>query len=467
MKTITRAETADLKSNGDTEKAMPGIAYAGIDRADCESSIDVKTNATRLRRFQYVLRKLVLAGAGHLPARKEWELKLATARHLFEDAEQATALLDRVTELRVTENQAQTAPDAVLALFMDEVIHSRSDAEYLLGIYEVVRPELLAAIQAHLHETQPLVDYPTVRILKFLCLEMEEQIALGKALIVRFVTTAQRTEAAEYVQNLRDTLEKIGGFSGQSSARKVEARRWRSTSPYMLPPKSARPDDFGPSLHYRQPGCVDEKLSDAENAFREMMKMRQEEMTAAEMIAAVMFETTEMPWGFYRKLARHTWDEARHAAFGQAALEKHGINWRVTPHYTAEYEMFRGQPPAKAYAFLALGVETSAMAKSGKQHEWQLCRDVFKDPLMTLYQDYDWADEIQHARFGKEWGTAFFDDDFERVRAYGEEAWKELLRYRASQEPDWQKYHTAFYMEKFGKMPMMKATEELLAADGE
>jgi hypothetical protein len=195
--------------------------------------------------------------------------------------------------------------------------------------------------------------------------------------------------------------------------------------------------------------------------------MRQEEMTAAEMVAAVMFETTEMPWGFYRTLARHTWDEARHAAFGQAALEKHGINWRATPHYKAEYEMFRGQSPAKAYAFLALGVETSAMAKSGKQHEWQLCRDTFKDRLMTLFQDYDWADEVQHARFGKEWGTAFFDDDFEIARAYGEEAWKELLRYRASQEPDREKYHTAFYMEKFGKMPMMKVTDSVLAVDGE
>ncbi|HEX3627439.1 MAG TPA: hypothetical protein VH280_18690 [Verrucomicrobiae bacterium] len=442
-------------------------AYAGIDRATCESSIDVKTNAARLRRFQYVLRRLLLTGAGHLPARKEWELKLAIARHLFEDAEQATALLNRITELRVTENQAQTAPDAVLALFMDEAIHCKSDAEYLLGVYEIVRPELLAAIQAHLHETQQLVDYPTVRILKFLCMEMEEQIALGKALIARFVTDAQRAEAAEYVRNLRDTLEKIGGIAGESPAKKIEARRWRSTTPYTLPPKSARPDDFGPSLHYRLPGCLDETLSDAENAFREMMKMRQEEMTAAEMVAAVMFETTEMPWGFYRTLARHTWDEARHAAFGQAALENHGIQWRATPHYTAEYEMFRGQPPAKAYAFLALGVETSAMAKSGKQHEWQLCRDVFKDRLMTLFQDYDWADEIQHARFGKEWGTAFFDDDFERTRAYGEEAWKELLRYRASQEPDREKYHTAFYMEKFGKMPMMKVTDAVLAADGE
>jgi hypothetical protein len=460
-------EVIKTTANGVAKDVRPCVGYAGIANADRDSSIDVKTNASRLRRFQYVLRKLVWVGAGHLPARKEWELKLAVARHLFEDAEQSTALLGRILELRVTEGGAQSAPDAILALLMDEVIHCNNDAEYLLGGYEIIRPQLLAAMQRHIEETQPLVDYPTIRALKFICLEMEEQIALGNALIARFVTVAQRSDAAPYLRNLLEILDKAGGFAGQPSARKVEGQRWRSVVPYALPSKSARPEDFGPSLHYRLPGCLDPKLSDTENAFREMMKMRQEEMTAAEMIAGVMFETTEMPWGFYRTLARHTWDEARHAAFGQVALEKHGINWRATPHYTAEYEMFRGQPPAKAYSFLALGVETSAMARNGKQHEWNLCRDVFKDRLMTLFQDYDWADEVQHARFGKEWGTAFFDDDFERTRAYGEEAWKELLRYRASQEPDREKYHTAFYMEKLGKMPLTKVTEAALSADGE
>ena len=76
--------------------------YAGITGATRETAIDVKANAARLRRFQYVFRRLVLIGAGQLPARREWELKLAVARHLHEDAEQATTLLHRILELRVT-----------------------------------------------------------------------------------------------------------------------------------------------------------------------------------------------------------------------------------------------------------------------------------------------------------------------------------------------------------------------------
>jgi hypothetical protein len=441
--------------------------YTGIAGAGTESAIDVKANAARLRRFQYVLRRLVLIGAGHLPARREWDLKMAVARHMYEDAEQATALLSRILELRVTEGQALKAPDALLTLFMDEVLRARTDAEFLIGIYEVVLPALLKALTAHQGDTQQLVDYPTVRALGFIRTEMEGQIALGGALLKRFVSADQRREADEYASNLRAMLHRIGSFDGTGASQPQEVRRWRSGEPYTLPSKSARPADFGPSLHYRVPGCIDEKLSDAENALREMMKIRQEEMTAAELIAGVMFETTDMPWEFFRTLARHCWDEARHAAFGQAALENHGIDWRRTPHYTAEYEKFREEAPAKAYAFLSLGIETSAMAKSGKQHELHLAKDVFKDPLMTVFQDYDWADEIQHAKFGRNWGTAFFDQDFEKSRIFGEEAWMELLRYRASLEPDREKYHTMFYLERFGKTPATKTTEIALAlADG-
>jgi len=343
-------------------------------------------------------------GAGHLPARREWDLKMAVARHMFEDAEQATVLLNRILELRVTEGQALKAPDALLSLFMDEVLRARTDAEYVIGVYEVVLPALLEALTAHQRDTQQLVDYPTVRALGFIRSEMDGQITLGGALVKRFVGADQRREADEYAGNLRAMLHRIGGFDGTGASQPQEVRRWRSGEPYTLPAKSARPTDFGPSLHYRVPGCIDEKLSDAENALREMMKIRQEEMTAAELIAGVMFETTDMPWEFFRTLARHCWDEARHSAFGQAALEKHGI---------------------------------------------------------------DWADEIQHAKFGRNWGTAFFDQDFEKSRIFGEEAWMELLRYRASLEPDREKYHTMFYLERFGKTPATKTTEIALAlADG-
>jgi hypothetical protein len=66
-----------------------------------------------------------------------------------------------------------------------------------------------------------------------------------------------------------------------------------------------------------------------------MMRVRQEEMTAAELIAAVLWSQKGMPWGFYHNLARHLWDEVRHALFGQAALDAEGFDWRSRPQSTA------------------------------------------------------------------------------------------------------------------------------------
>jgi len=39
----------------------------------------------------------------------------------------------------------------------------------------------------------------------------------------------------------------------------------------------------------------------------------------------------------------------------------------------------------------------------GKRQEYEFCRDKAQHPLMALYQDYDWADEVIHSHFGQEW----------------------------------------------------------------
>jgi hypothetical protein len=40
--------------------------------------------------------------------------------------------------------------------------------------------------------------------------------------------------------------------------------------------------------------------------------------------------------------------------------------------------------------------------KTGKRFEWQFTQDAH-DPLATFMQDYDWADEVLHARIGRRW----------------------------------------------------------------
>jgi hypothetical protein len=37
----------------------------------------------------------------------------------------------------------------------------------------------------------------------------------------------------------------------------------------------------------------------------------------------------------------------------------------------------------------------------GKRGEWEFCRDAAKNPLLTTFQDFDWADEVLHVNLAK------------------------------------------------------------------
>lgn len=44
----------------------------------------------------------------------------------------------------------------------------------------------------------------------------------------------------------------------------------------------------------------------------------------------------------------------------------------------------------------------------GRRGEWEFCRDVVKNPLMTTFQDYDWADEVLHVNLARRQLTDWF-----------------------------------------------------------
>jgi hypothetical protein len=49
-----------------------------------------------------------------------------------------------------------------------------------------------------------------------------------------------------------------------------------------------------------------------------------------------------------------------------------------------------------------------------------------------MIQDYDWADEILHARIGRKWIVSEFDSQGEAI-TYGDKAWSKIL-------VDWSKW---------------------------
>ena len=70
-------------------------------------------------------------------------------------------------------------PNESLAIFFDEIQAAPVTEELLAGIYEKAVPALIAALERHRAETNPLADAPSVRLGKFALLELREMAEYG------------------------------------------------------------------------------------------------------------------------------------------------------------------------------------------------------------------------------------------------------------------------------------------------
>lgn len=392
-------------------------SYAGISNPYSPGKYSVDQNSKVIRRFRYIHEQLFRCEAAQLPAREHWDLKAALGKHLYEDAEAAGALRRRVLELRTSPLQLQKDPNITLALLFEELIHARTDMELLVGIYRVIKPALLEAYIQHMKETQQLVDYPTIRIMKGLSMDLREQIEWGEGMIEQLMKEGESLEAAvEFEQRMVGYLAAAGGINGEEGIQAQVPARWRSVRPYEMPKHAVRDSKRmgAPALGRTPiPNLPEDPVLVKLIA---MMKSRQEEMSAVENLASVIYDQKQMPWEFYQDLARHLWDEVRHALFGQAAMEAEGIDWMSLRQYVGGYDPLIEKLPAQRYALLSIAFEEKAMKRPGKIGEYEFARDEAKHPLMERFQDYDWADEVTHAGFGRKWTPELFGEDIDYVR---------------------------------------------------
>lgn len=396
---------------------MTETAYAGILRPYDIGTYSVEMNSKLLRRYKYIHERLFRCGAGQLPARSHWHLKAALGKHLYEDAEAVGSLRARIVELRTSPLMLQKEPNVTLTLLFEELIQAQSDMELLVGVYRVIKPALLKAYTQHIANTQPLVDYPTIRLLKVLSSDLREQMEWGENMIQSLHSDGESLEQAdEFERRISEYLAAAGGITGEYGASIQVPARWRSGKTYELPKQAVRDAKrMGPPALGRTaiPNQSDDPIR---LKLLDMMKSRQEEMAAVENVASVIYDQLHMPWEFYQDLARHLWDEVRHALFGQAAMEAEGIDWMALRQYVGGYDPLIDKLPAQRYALLSIGFEEKAMRRPGKIAEYEFCRDEAKHPLMERFQDYDWADEVTHAAFGRKWTPELFGEDLDYVR---------------------------------------------------
>jgi hypothetical protein len=111
---------------------------------------------------------------------------------------------------------------------------------------------------------------------------------------------------------------------------------------------------------------------------------------------------------------------------GEVGFVQLGIDWPkfVKVNFTWSLALNTQLKPLERHAVLYF-IEQGLMPKVGKRYEWEVGQQS-GNPLSALFQDYDWADEVLHARIGRDWYLKEFDNAQDAVR-YGDACWSRVL----------------------------------------
>jgi hypothetical protein len=369
--------------------------------------LSVEENVRRLLRYHWVEKRLLATTVARLPGAPEWEVKCALALHQYQDAEHVAALRERIAEMRSPAPRMEEAPDPALEAFLREVEAARDTVELLTGIYRVTRSELASAYHRHRAESNPLVDHPTRRLLRFALLEEEEALEWGEAALAALTgnDAEARARADAWESHLRDWLAAAGGLAGDARVPARPATPLRRAAahadvPDLLPRRDPRFEgshnfNFPPHLVYNCPSVPAEERNLA------LLCKRTLEMDVPEMMASFMAERPGEPPGFYRDYSRQLWDEARHAMMGTVWFEARGVDWtRIPLNVGFALRLASHATPLERQAVL-YSIEQGLMpAETGKRYEYETAVEA-GDPLSAHFHDYDWADEVLHAQIGR------------------------------------------------------------------
>ncbi|WP_201391170.1 hypothetical protein [Ktedonobacter sp. SOSP1-85] len=98
------------------------------------------------------------------------------------------------------------APDEELKRLFEELIRASNTIELLVGVYRVVKPALIRALNQHLAQANPLSDYPTCRLLRLLLKDEEEMVVWGTQ------ATTALTQAPEAAKIAHDWEKHLSWF---------------------------------------------------------------------------------------------------------------------------------------------------------------------------------------------------------------------------------------------------------------
>jgi hypothetical protein len=396
--------------------------------------LTVNESVERIKRIHWSLKRLHFALIARIPAMPVYELKMAFSLHAHFCAEHVSEFAKRVREMRQPPYGLEISPDLMLDLFFDEVLAAPSTEALLLGLYEKAMPAVIRALEHLMADTNRMFDHPTWRVCRFTLLELQEAQQYGTEAITCLVKDADHAALQPWLATLDKILAAAGDVDGKEpkSGEKVEPHF--SATPYKYDPVPRRDERFIDPFNMgvnAEALLFDPEVEPLPKTIMLYFK-RMREIDVPEMMSSILVETSGKPWEYYRDMTRQLWDEARHAMMGEVGFVSLGIDWTRIPFNFTWSRGLNTMLTAKERHGVLFTIEQGLMPrKNGKENEWEI-GVATADPLTARIQDYDWADEVLHARIGKDWFVPQIGTQVEAM-AYGDQAWTKVL-------VDWKKW---------------------------
>jgi hypothetical protein len=417
----------DSNANSQSYRGLPPLAGLATLAEAARPGLSVEAVVARLKRFHYAFVRLHEILTARITAEPIYELKTGFSHHAYLCAEHVQALRTRVGEMREPPLGLEAVPDQALQIFFDEILAAPTTTELLVGVYEKAMPLLHAALGRHMADTNPLTDAPSVRVGRFARLELADMIDFGRQSTSCLVDAGARAAMQSWLRLLDDSLASAGGLDGTAPPTDKTLSRYYSARPYVFDPVPRRDERFQDL--WNQGVNAESFLYSPEYPARAkalmMLFKRLREIDVPEMMASILHQTKDKPWGYYLDMTRQLWDEARHAMMGQVGFVALGVDWtraRITHNWS--YRLNTECSPLERHAVLYF-IEQGLMTRTGKRYEWEVAVDS-GIPLMATIQDYDWADEVLHAAIGREWYIPQFGS-LKKSLEYGDACWSRIL----------------------------------------
>ena len=357
-----------------------------------------------LKRFFFCERALLVSEAAWIPLVAPLDIKIGMAHHIWQSAETAHALRERVFELRFPSRLLEEeGADRDLIQLFNALKESPSVPAFLSALAKVFLPALAESYQQYLSASDTIADGPTHRFLRLALSEKKEQIAaFGDWAASELSRTPQFADEAEvWTQTLAALLDKLGGVGVEQSSSPISTNSLSGSRHYQIPDRPARDPRFWPCRFY-WPDVVDSEYPYGDGLSLQLRSAisHLNEVWAIEAGGVMLSSFADvLPWEWIHDSARWTYDESRHCHMGYERLMAWGFEPGEIPLGTYIYESASGQDPVCRLGMLFF-FETKnikhKLTRAQRFHE-------YGDGLSEHDMDFDWADETIHAGYGKHW----------------------------------------------------------------